>query len=57
MGKMKEAEDKLYAMIKYRRESGVNPAILYDDYDVLYRHLLTYNLEKAVKLCKALLLK
>jgi len=57
MGQMKLAEQKLYDVIKHKRETGANPATLYDDYDVLLRHMITYDLEKAVKLCKALLLK
>lgn len=54
---MKEAEERLYDVIKHKRECKVNPALLYDDYDVLFRHLLSYDLDKSVKLCKALLLK
>lgn len=54
---MKIAEEKLYDIIKHKRENQVNPATIYDDYDRLYKHMITYDLEKAVKLCKALLLK
>lgn len=30
------------------------PALIYDDYDILFRHLLTYDLQKSIKLAKAL---
>lgn len=54
---MKQAEEKLYEAIKHKRECRVNSALLYDDYDLLFRHMISYDLEKAVKLCKAILLK
>jgi hypothetical protein len=52
---MKLAEEKLYEVIRHKRECGLNPIIFYDDYDRLFRHMLSYDLEKAIKLCKALL--
>jgi hypothetical protein len=56
MGQMTVAEEKLYRIIKNKRELEGNVITLYDDYDRLYRHMISYDLEKAAKLCKALLL-
>ena len=58
LGQNKFAEERLYELIKHKRNhQDSNPALIYDDYDTLFKHLITYDLEKAAKLCKALLLK
>ena len=55
LGQNLAAEKVLYGLISQKRQASVNPALVYDDYDTLFKHFLTYDLEKAIKLAKALL--
>ena len=55
MGQYPQAEKTLYNIIKHKKEKNISSALVYEDYDNLFKHLLFYDVNKATKLAKALL--
>lgn len=57
LGKAKEVEDGIYAMIKMKKQFHVQSMLLYDDYDSLFQLFLTHNPQKVfLHLCRQLYL-
>jgi hypothetical protein len=46
LGRAKEVEDNLYALIKMKKRFHVQSLLLYDDYDSLFQLFLRHNPEK-----------
>lgn len=45
LGQNKLAEERLYELIKNKRSCEEStPALIYDDYNLLFKHLITYDL-------------
>lgn len=49
LGKAKEVEDNIYALIKLKKKFKVQNLLLYDDYDSLFQLFLKHNPQKVRK--------
>jgi hypothetical protein len=49
LGKAKEVEDNIYALIKLKKKFKVQSLLLYDDYDSLFQLFLKHNPQKVRK--------
>jgi hypothetical protein len=50
LGKAKQVEENLYALIKLKKQFKVQSILLYDDYDSLFQLFLKHNPQKVLSI-------